>query len=84
MGVSVGRGTSLARSEATINGGTTQVRWMVFVREKTIYKWMMTGGSPMTQETSNLTSWFPTIFLVTQYKNNNGGYGIFNGLVVRI
>ena len=32
----------------SINGGYP--KWLVFVRENPIYKWMITGGSPMTQE----------------------------------
>ena len=32
----------------SINWGTP--KWMVFVMENPIYKWMMTGGPPMTQE----------------------------------
>ena len=31
---------------------------MVFVRENLIYKSMMTGGAPMTQETTMLTKWY--------------------------
>ena len=33
-----------------INGGTP--KWMVFKMKNAIQKWMMTGGTPMTQETS--------------------------------
>ena len=38
-----------------INGDTPKNAWFLlfFVRENPIYKWMMTGGSPMTQETTN-------------------------------
>ena len=32
------------------HGGTQ--KWVVFVRGNPIRKWMMPGGSPMTQETS--------------------------------
>ena len=33
--------------------GVPQARWMVFIRENPNLKWMGTGGSPMTQESSN-------------------------------
>ena len=35
----------------SINGGTPFM-WMIFVGENPIYKWMMTWGTPMTQDTS--------------------------------
>ena len=31
--------------------------WLVFVRENAKLKWMMTGGNPMTQETSMYTTY---------------------------
>ena len=34
---------------------------LVFVRENTIYKWMMTGGTPMTQETPICDFWANSI-----------------------
>ena len=33
-----------------VHSGVPQARWMVYVMEDPIYKWMMTGASPMTWE----------------------------------
>ena len=37
-------------NEGSINGGTP--KQIVYFKENPIQKWMMTGGTPMTQETS--------------------------------
>ena len=42
---------SISYVGVSINGGGT-LKWMVFVREIPTKIWMMTGGTPMTQETS--------------------------------
>ena len=56
--------------------GVPQARWMVFVNVHPIYKWMMTGGTPMTLETSirtcnrGMRSCFPSSqHLTTRFSN---------------
>jgi hypothetical protein len=36
------------------NGGSAQYRWMVYFMENPLNKWMMTGGTPISSETSTM------------------------------
>ena len=56
--------------------GVPLYRWMVFVNGKIPSKiWMMTGGTPMTQETTKYPGNFPTIFWLTKIQHLQIGPG---------